>query len=380
MITASFPFDYLKNCTNCNICSRVSVDSIHAFEITNVCMDTITVLNPDNCDLTTLVGNKIFLFKDEFNEFAHSFTVAEVSSNQIVVDLDSVSYVESGLTTSGWHIDNTLSASIIDGHITNATPPSMPGTYKVDGPLIGTWSTYKLTPTFHITGRIIGGSGNIYPNAEIRCYFWNPSYSGYASQPYKIGTAYGEMDITTNYCPPPAPSDPGVQDYPHPIYISFELYYYAWYKDFPVTFDFRIELTSLVDCKGNDRLGDFPFKSLYNGTEWYGHVRTTGDLPSASLTSTCRQTPDPDTGGIGTLGFYKSTDYSYTTPYLYIDYLISCEDKSITYTPELTSINGTIFYVIYYTDDAGTIHTVLLNPGGVLTSTTLPYDYKKNCQ
>lgn len=379
MITASFPFDYLKNCTNCSICSRVSVDSIHAFAITNVCMDTLTITNPNNCDLSALVGNKVFLFKDEFNHFVHAFIVAEVSSNQIVVDLDSVSYIEPGLTTSGWYIDNTLSASIIDGHIHDAGPPQMPGKRYFTGYLIGTWSTYKLTPTFHITARIIGGSGNTYPNAEIGCYF-GISTANYNTQPYKIGTAYGEMDITTNYCPPPSNTDGGVQDNPQPIYIAFELWFHAWYNDFPITFDFRIELTSLVDCKGNDRLGDFPFKSLYNGTDWYGDVRTTSDLPSASLTSKCIQTTDPDTGGVGTLGFYASTDEYYTIPYLYIDYLISCEDKSITYTPELTSINGTIFYVIHYTDDAGTIHTVLLNPSGAITPTTLPYDYKKNCQ
>lgn len=396
-ITTSFPFDYLKNCMNCNICSRTSVDSTFLFPITSVCVDTLNVTNEHNYDLSKLVGRKIYLYKQEFNNFAHALTVTSASSNQITVDLDSVSYDE-GHQVSGWIIDNTIDSIIIDAHITGIWPYYQSRLYYKWK--IGTFAgALGLRPKWNITTTITDADGNNATGIQVGAFLAKSTYGGYDSAAHKLGVGWGgftTISYTAHY------DGGGIAT---ECYVTVELLCISGRN--PLTLDFRIELEELLDCRGENRVGDESFKLLYrepgiySAPSWYGYVRI-NDLFYVSgwdqhpptqdnyLTQTCNQILDPDTGGKGTLNYHYGYYYPYggnppggaytDVTYVRIDYTISCENKTIELVINQILPDISMFYTVRYTDDNNEIHTFIINPSDSSYTESFQYDYKKNCQ
>ena len=196
--------------------------------------------------------------------------MTSASSNQITVDLDSVSYDE-GHQVSGWTIDNTIDSIIIDAHITGINPYYQSRKYYQWK--IGTFTgLLGLRPKWNITTTVTDADGNNATGIQVGAFLALSTYGGYHAAAHKLGVGWGGFTATSYTA---HDLGGGVAS---DCYVTVELLCISGKN--PLHFKFRIELEELLDCRGNNRVGDGSFKMLYREPgiyetpSWYGYVRT----------------------------------------------------------------------------------------------------------
>lgn len=385
----------IENCQECNggkclscgnLCSRFQVSASFLLPIIDICVNTFTVSNPDGKDLSSLVGQKIYLYKWEFNHFAHAFIVTSATENTITVDLDTVSYYEGyqgtpdGGGLHGSHIECYVYSTVVSASIYGPFPLDIYTNRQTWGYTFGIWPGYRMTSTWqysiklyytdefgieHIASSgiafylIYGGTGTgINPGIVASNMNGNPTC-------FLAGT--------TTYMP----------GYDQPTEVSW---FVVMKSNGRLGSNFRleayIELLDLTDCKGVDHVNESEFKMIAKLPAWYNYLRINDSYPYADYEHNPPTTPLNLTGQCaqiaGSLVTSKGAFSLRYGNYIAIDYKLFLDSIDIN-AKTLNIIPHNYFYNVTYTDQEGTAHQIINNTLTSNINVTYPFDYLSHC-